>query len=48
MTKTKILIIEDHDDIRESTSEILELADYEVLQAKNGKQGVELAIKTHT
>ncbi|QBJ85239.1 response regulator [Chryseobacterium gleum] len=45
MTKTKILIIEDHDDIRESTSEILELADYEVLQAKNGKQGVELAIR---
>ncbi|MDH5033481.1 response regulator [Chryseobacterium cucumeris] len=45
MEKIKILIIEDNDDIRESTSEILMLAGYEVLQAKNGKQGVELAIK---
>ncbi|TXF79013.1 response regulator [Chryseobacterium sp.] len=45
MKKKRILIIEDHDDIRESTSEILELADYEVFQASNGKQGAELAIK---
>lgn len=43
MSKTRILIIEDNIDIRESTAEILELADYEVLQAKNGKVGVELA-----
>ena len=47
MEKISILIIEDNADIRESTSEILELADYEVFQASNGKQGVDLAIK-HT
>lgn len=39
----KILIIEDNEDIRESSTEILELAGYEVLQAENGKIGVELA-----
>lgn len=41
--KKTILIIEDNDDIRESSVEILELADYEVLQASNGKIGVDLA-----
>ena len=46
MSKLVILIIEDNDDIRESTAEILELADYEVLQAGNGKQGVEMALKS--
>jgi CRP-like cAMP-binding protein/CheY-like chemotaxis protein len=45
--KTKILIIEDNNDIRESTAEILELAGYEVIQASHGKTGVELAQK-HT
>ena len=45
MGKTRILIIEDNNDIRESTAEILELADFEVIQAKNGKIGVELATK---
>ncbi|WGQ09492.1 response regulator [Pedobacter gandavensis] len=44
MKKTLILIIEDNDDIRESTAEILELANYEVLQAANGRIGVDLAI----
>jgi len=41
----RILIIEDNDDIRESTAEILELANYEIYQADNGKTGVELANK---
>lgn len=41
--KYKILIVEDNEDIRENTAEILELADYEVVTAKNGKEGVELA-----
>jgi CRP-like cAMP-binding protein/CheY-like chemotaxis protein len=41
--KTKVLIIEDNNDIRESTAEILELAGYEVKEADNGKTGVELA-----
>ena len=38
-----ILIIEDNNDIRESTAEILELAGYAVYQGINGKQGVDLA-----
>ncbi|MBS1533304.1 MAG: response regulator [Bacteroidetes bacterium] len=38
-----ILIIEDNNDIRESTTEILELAGYKVHQAENGKLGVDLA-----
>lgn len=45
--KTCILIIEDNNDIRESTSEILELSDYHVLQAADGKAGVELAQRHH-
>ncbi|TQM49180.1 CRP-like cAMP-binding protein [Arcticibacter tournemirensis] len=47
MKKPTILIIEDNDDIRESTTEILELANFQVLTADNGKSGVELAIKHH-
>ena len=41
-----ILLIEDSDDIRETTAEILELANYKVLTAENGKIGVEIANKT--
>jgi CRP/FNR family transcriptional regulator, polysaccharide utilization system transcription regulator len=40
-----ILIIEDNQDVRENTAEILELANYRVLQADNGKTGVEIAQK---
>jgi len=40
-----ILIIEDNNDIRESTAEILELAGYTVHQADNGKRGVDLAFQ---
>lgn len=40
----KILIIEDNNDIRENVVEILELAGYSVLEAANGRTGVELAI----
>ncbi|MES3017178.1 MAG: response regulator [Bacteroidota bacterium] len=39
-----VLIIEDNEDIRSSTAEILELADYKVYTAENGKKGVELAL----
>ncbi|MDI1234379.1 MAG: response regulator [bacterium] len=39
----KILLIEDNTDVRENTSEILRLAQYEVITAVNGKEGVELA-----
>ncbi len=41
----KILLIEDNDEIRENTSEILELSNYKVISAPNGKKGVELALK---
>lgn len=39
----KILLIEDNDLVRENTAEILELANFNVVTAKNGKIGVELA-----
>ncbi|AWH86409.1 transcriptional regulator [Flavobacterium album] len=42
---TRVLIIEDNDDIRENIVEILELSGYTVYAAPNGKVGVELAIK---
>ncbi|MDB5145484.1 MAG: cAMP-binding domain of or a regulatory subunit of cAMP-dependent protein kinase [Mucilaginibacter sp.] len=41
----KVLIIEDNDDIRDNIIEILELASYEVRGAKNGKEGVEMAMR---
>jgi len=41
-----ILLIEDDADMRENTAEILELANYTVLKAENGKRGVELARRT--
>ncbi|MDX5346356.1 MAG: response regulator [Hymenobacteraceae bacterium] len=43
----KILLIEDNPEIRENTAEILELANYNVFQAENGKVGVELAKQEH-
>lgn len=39
----KVLLIEDNVEIRENTSEILTLANYQVIVAENGKIGVELA-----
>lgn len=41
----KALIIEDNDDIREGIIEMLDLAGYETLAAKNGRIGVDLAMK---
>ena len=43
--KKTILVIEDNNDIRENTAEILELAGYTTFTAENGKRGVEVAIK---
>ena len=43
--KQHILLIEDNNEIRENTAEILELANYKVSTAENGKIGVELALK---
>lgn len=45
MEMKKILLIEDNEDIRENTSEILELSNYKVITAENGKIGVEKAIE---
>src|SRR5687767_13359151 len=44
MTKT-ILVIDDNNDIRENTAEILELAGYKTFTAENGKRGVEVALR---
>jgi CRP-like cAMP-binding protein/CheY-like chemotaxis protein len=44
MEKT-ILVIDDNNDLRENTAEILDLAGYKTLQAVNGKQGVDIAVK---
>jgi CRP-like cAMP-binding protein/CheY-like chemotaxis protein len=42
---TRVLLIEDNEDIRENVLEILELSGYEAFGANNGKAGVELALK---
>jgi DNA-binding response OmpR family regulator len=44
MAKT-ILVIDDNNDLRENTAEILELAGYRTVTAENGKRGVDAAIK---
>lgn len=40
-----ILLIEDNLEMRENTSEILELAGYQVISAENGKTGVDMATR---
>lgn len=40
----KVLLIDDNDDVRSNTAEILELSNYRVEVASNGKQGLEKAI----
>jgi CRP/FNR family cyclic AMP-dependent transcriptional regulator len=42
---TKILLVEDNKEIRENTGEILELANYTIVTAANGKEGYEIALK---
>ena len=41
----KILVIEDNTEVRENISEILELSDYQVISAPNGKIGVSRALE---
>ncbi|MHB1921816.1 MAG: response regulator [Chitinophagaceae bacterium] len=41
----KLLIIDDHDEIRENIAEILSLSGYKTFTEKNGKKGLESAIK---
>jgi len=38
-------LIEDNTEVRENTAEILELANYQVITAENGKKGVEKALE---
>jgi CRP/FNR family transcriptional regulator, polysaccharide utilization system transcription regulator len=39
----KILLIEDNPEVRENTAEILELSNFDVITAPNGREGVKLA-----
>lgn len=41
----KILVIEDNEEVRENISEILELSNYKLYAAENGKTGVEIALR---
>lgn len=41
----KIVLIDDNKELRENTAEILELANYHVFTAENGRIGVELALQ---
>jgi len=45
MEEKTILVIDDNNDIRENTAEILDLAGYKTFTAENGKKGVEVALK---
>jgi CheY-like chemotaxis protein len=45
ITMKRILLVEDNLAIRENTSELLELADYTVLSACNGQEGLEMALR---
>lgn len=42
---SKILVVEDSDDLRENIISLLEINDYEVIIAENGYDGLQLAIK---
>ncbi|HPG12486.1 MAG TPA: response regulator [Chitinophagaceae bacterium] len=44
MNNRTILIIDDNEDIRDNTSEILSLGGYKTITAENGKKGVEAAL----
>ncbi len=44
---TTILLIEDNADIRENTAEILSMANYKVLTASDGMQGVQMTFEHH-
>ena len=41
----KILLIEDNNEVRENLAEILELSNYRVFTAEDGKKGVEIALR---
>ena len=43
----RVLLIEDDNVLRENTAELLQLAQYEVLSASEGRKGIELARHNH-
>ncbi len=45
MNTSKLLIIEDNTDIRENIAELLSLCGYQTYAAKNGKQGIKMALE---
>ncbi|MCR6721997.1 MAG: response regulator [Chitinophagaceae bacterium] len=45
MAQKTILIIDDNDDIRENTAEILAFGGYRTVTAENGKKGIEIAVR---
>src|SRR6266536_1730904 len=45
MPQKSILIIYDHNEIRENIAEILYLGGYKTMTAENGKKGIELAVR---
>src|ERR1022692_330893 len=45
--KRKIVLIDDTTEVLDNITEILSLANYQVLSANNGKSGIELAMKEH-
>ena len=45
MSKKTILVIEDQEDVRENIAELLDLSNYSVRTAKDGKEGVKSALE---
>jgi DNA-binding response OmpR family regulator len=43
----KILIVDDEGDIREAIAEVLIQAEFKVLQAQNGEEGLKMALEQH-
>lgn len=46
-TKKVILIIEDEKNLRDAIVDILKIKNFDPLEAKNGREGVELALSKH-
>jgi DNA-binding response OmpR family regulator len=46
-TKKTILVVEDEKTLREAVVDILRLKNFNPIEAKNGKEGVEVALKEH-
>ena len=47
MPSTRILIVEDHHDSREALSALFQAFGYDVVEAKNGREGIALASEAH-